>query len=400
MTSSTRGGMAEASPAQLSATTNLALLAVTWLVTRSVLLGSTLSGVIPSDVLAYQRWAELLRAGQAPAQDTAFVYPPGSALVFLSGGSLSDMSYFRYFTLLAVAADLMLLVTLVIFVRRSSQGSMVGPWAWVILGFTVGPIMLERYDVFAAMFGAIAVLAVVRPAVSGALAGLGMLVKIWPEIAILGVPRHRMLPALAVNLSVIGVGWVVLQALFGNSFGFVRNALAKGVSVEAVVAYPFLAIREIAGTYGVTGQFGSWEVVGPGVAAIGSASTAVGIVVLALLFMLRFRGHLDHVPPGDIVLLGVLVFVATHKINSLQYGVWIAAMVAAALAYRNSRALGPAVLLGGMLVVTSNTIWVQFVPFISGNVLLLGFQGVRLSLLLAAAIWLIFTMRRTASPAT
>jgi len=400
VTSSTRDGIAEAPPARLSATANLVLLAVTWLVTRSVLLGSTLSGVIPGDILAYERWADLLRAGQAPAQDTAFVYPPGSAIIFLGGGALGDVSYFRSFTLLAVAADLVLLVALVAFVRRSPQGSMVGPWAWVVLGFVAGPIMLERYDIFAALFGAIAVLTLARPAVTGALAGLGFLVKIWPEIAILGVPRHRMLPALAVNLAVIAVGWVLLQALFGNSFGFIPNVLVKGVSVEAVAAYPFLVIRELAGTYGVTGQFGSWEVVGPGVGAIGSVSTAVGIVALVLLLFMRYRGLLDHVPPGDIVLLGVLVFVATHKINSLQYGVWVAAMVAAALAYRSSRALGPAVLLGGMLVVTNDAIWAQFVPFISGNALLLGFQGVRLALLLAAGLWLALTMKRTASPAT
>jgi hypothetical protein len=136
------------------------------------------------------------------------------------------------------------------------------------------------------------------------------------------------------------------------------------------------------------------------VGAIGSVSTAVGIVALGLLLLLRFRGLLDHVPPGDIVLLGVLVFVATHKINSLQYGVWIAAMVAAALAYRSSRCLGPAVLLGGMLVVTNDAIWAQFVPFISGNALLLGFQGVRLALLLTAGVWLALTMKRTPSPTT
>lgn len=400
VTTSNRESLVDASSPRLSSMTNLVLLAITWLVTRGVLMGATLSGVVPGDILAYERWADLLRAGQAPAQDTAYVYPPGSAIVFLGGGAISDTSYFRSFTFLALIADLILVIALVVFVRRNARGSMVGPWAWVILGFAAGPIMLERYDIFAAVFGAIAVLTLGRPAVSGALAALGFLLKIWPEIAILGLPRRRMLPALAVNIAVIAVGWVLLQVLFGNSFGFVPNVLVKGVSVEAVVAYPFLVIREFAGIYGVTGQFGSWEVVGPGMATIGSISTAAGIVALAILLFLRFRGVLDHVPPGDIVLLGVLVFVVTHKINSLQYGVWIAAMVAAALAYRASRCLGPAILLGAMLVVTNDVIWAQFVPFISGNALLLGFQGVRLVLLLAAAVWLALTMRRGASFST
>jgi hypothetical protein len=170
--------------------------------------------------------------------------------------------------------------------------------------------------------------------------------------------------------------------------------------VEAVVAYPFLVLREVGGTFGVTGQFGSWEVTGPGVASMGSVSTSAGIVALAILLLLRYRGVLDHVAPGDIVLLGVLIFIATHKINSLQYGIWIAAMTAAALAYRRSSSLGPAVLLVLMLIVTNDVIWAQFVPFISGNAFLLAFQGLRVALLLAAGVWLALTMRRPFSGAT
>jgi hypothetical protein len=383
-----------------SSAAGLALLAISWLVTRSILLAGTLSGIVPADISAYERWANLLRDGQAPAQDTAFVYPPGSLIIFLGGGSLGEFSYFRSFTILAIFADLVLLLALVAFALRSGQGSMMGAWAWVVMGFAAGPLLVERYDVFAALLGAAAVLALSRPAVTGALAGLGFLVKIWPEIAILGVPRQRMLRALGVNLVVIAVGWVLLQAIFGNSFGFVSNVLNKSVSVEAVVAYPFLVMRRLFGTFGVTGQFGSWEVTGPGVAAMGSVSTAVGLLALAFLLLLRYRGVFDHVPPGDIVLLGVLIFVATHKINSLQYGIWIAAMTAATLAYRTSRSMGPAALLILMLIVTNDVIWAQFVPFISGNTFLLVFQGLRLGLLLSAGIWMALTMRRAPSGAS
>lgn len=381
----------------ISPSTGLVLLAVSWLVTRGILLAGTLSGIVPSDISAYERWANLLREGQSPAQDTAFVYPPGSLIIFLGGDSVGQFSYFRSFTLLAILADLALLVALVAFALRSSHGSMKGPWAWVIMGFAAGPLLVERYDVFAALLGAAAVLALSRPALTGVLAGVGFLVKIWPEIAILGVPRHRLLRALGVNLVVVALGWALLHAIFGNSLGFIANVLNKSVSVEAVVAYPFLVMRELTGTFGVTGQFGSWEVTGPGVASTGGVSTAVGIVALVFLLFLRYRGVLDHVPPGDIVLLGVLIFVATHKINSLQYGIWIAAMTAAALAYRRSMSLGPAVLLVLMLIVTNEVIWAQFVPFISGNTFLLAFQGLRLALLLAAGVWLALTMKRSSS---
>jgi hypothetical protein len=89
--------------------------------------------------------------------------------------------------------------------------------------------------------------------------------------------------------------------------------------------------------------------------------------------------------------------VATHKINSLQYGVWIAAMTATALAYSSSRARGPAVLLTLSLIVANDVIWAHFVPFISGNPILIAFQGLRLVLLLAATVWLAVEILRSRS---
>jgi hypothetical protein len=158
--------------------------------------------------------------------------------------------------------------------------------------------------------------------------------------------------------------------------------------VEAVGAYPFLVARAIFGSHIVTGQFGSWEVIGPGVPLVATLFTVIGVLLLIGILILRVRGRLESVPPGDVVLLGVLIFVTSHKINSLQYGVWIAAMAAAALAFAGSKALGPSVLLTLMLLVANQVIWTNFVSFISGNPLMLAYQGLRLGLLISATIWL------------
>jgi len=191
---------------------------------------------------------------------------------------------------------------------------------------------------------------------------------------------------------VIVIGWAILQILFGNSLAFFSNVMNKGLSVEAVGAYPFLVARAIFGSHVVTGQFGSWEVIGPGVPLVALLLTVIGVLLLVGILILRTIGFLELVPPGDVVLLGVLIFVASHKINSLQYGVWIAAMAAAALAFTGSKALGPSVLLTLMLFVADHVIWTNFVSFISGNQLMLGYQGLRLALLLSAAIWLSSTV--------
>ena len=364
------------------------MLFISWGVTRAALLADSFSGEVPLDVTAYFRWAEDLTSGSQPALDTAFVYPPGSALVFLMPSFMPPELYFRTFTLFAVLCDLAILISLWLFVRNGTKATQVAPWAWVALGFAAGPLMYQRYDIFAALLGVLALLSIKRPTWSGGIAGLGFLVKLWPEISILGVPKEKMVRALIANVAVILVGWITLEVIFGNSFAFVGNVLNKGTSVEAFAAYPFLIGRALSTSHIVTGQFGSWEVIGPGVSVTATIFTAIGVLLLIGIFLLRLLGKLDHASPGDIVLIGVLIFVASHKINSLQYGIWIAAMAAAALAFTNSRALGPSILLALMLITADSVIWTNFVSFISGNFLMLGYQGLRLSLLIAALVWL------------
>ena len=378
----------------------LILLLISWFVTRGVLLADSFSGSVPLDVVAYSKWAKELVAGASPALDTGFVYPPGSSLVFLAPNFLPEDFYFRGFTLLAAFTDLLVLISLWAFVRKSPDRSFLAPWAWVIMGFAAGPLMYQRYDIFAALLGVLAVLAISKPALSSGLAGIGFLVKLWPEIALLGLPRDRLLRGLIANVVVIVCGWVILQLVFGSSLAFLSNVMNKGLSVEAVGAYPFLVARAIFGSHIVTGQFGSWEVIGSGVSLVATLSTVVGVLLLIGILILRVRGRLESVPPGDVVLLGVLIFVASHKINSLQYGVWIAAMSAAALAFAGSRALGPSVLLTLMLFVADHVIWTNFVSFISGNPLMLAYQGLRLALLLAAVFWLAWAILRLTSKAS
>jgi antirestriction protein ArdC len=74
--------------------------------------------------------------------------------------------------------------------------------------------------------------------------------------------------------------------------------------------------------------------------------------------------------------------------NSVQYGVWIAAVTAGALTFTGSRVRGPAVLLTLMLLLAAGAIWPNFIPLTGGNPIFLGYQGVRLVLLLVAVAWL------------
>lgn len=376
----------------LSGMAGVGLLFSAWIVTRATLLAETLGGDVPTDIAAYERWASDLSAGISPALDTAYVYPPGALVVFTFVDGLASGSYYRVFTLVAAFVDVLILGLLWWRVRSGSSQQLLAPWAWVVMGFAAGPLIYERYDIFAALFGVLALLAVSRPVRAGIWSALGLLVKLWPEIVLLGLSRRHLWRGLAANVAAVAIGWIVLQFVWGDSLGFISNVMNKGLSVEAVAAFPFLVARGLGTTHGVTGQFGSWEVIGPGVSFAATATTVIGVLLLLGLFALRLAGRLESVVPGDVVLLGVLIFVATHKINSLQYSVWIAAMTAAALTFPGSRALGPAVILTLMLVVADQVIWENFVPFISGNPLLIGYQGLRLALLLVALAWIAWSV--------
>lgn len=364
------------------------LLFTCWIVTRAILLAQTFGGDVPTDVSAYARWAGEASAGAAVALDSAYVYPPGALVVFTLVDAMAPDNYYRAFTLIAFLIDFVILAVLWWRVRSAAFGQRVAPWVWVVMGFAAGPLMYQRYDIFSALFGVLALLAVSRPVWTGIWSGAGLLVKLWPEIVLLGLARKNFWRGLAINVVVVVIGWILLHLIWGDSFGFVANVLNKGISVEATAAFPFLVARGLGTSHGVTGQFGSWEVIGPGVDLAATATTVLGIVLLIGLFVLRMAGRLENTAPGDVVLLALLIFIATHKINSLQYGVWIAAMTATALVFASSRAQGPAVILTLMLLVADQVIWENFVPFISGNPLLLGYQGLRLALLLAALVWM------------
>lgn len=285
-------------------------------------------------------------------------------------------------------ADFAILIALWWRVRSTTGPQRFAPWAWVVMAFAAGPLIYQRYDIFAALLAVLALLTLGRPMVSGAWAGIGMLVKLWPEIVLLGLKGKALGRALLTNVLVIVLGWGALHLVWGDSWGFVPNVLNKGLAVESTAAYPFLVARGLGSSHTVTDQFGSYEVVGPGVDLAATATTAIGVLLLLLLFALRLAGRLSGAAPGDLVLLGVLIFVATHKINSVQYGVWIAAMTAGALTFASSRVRGPAILLTLMLLLASGGIWPNFIPLTGGNPIFLGYQGLRLLLLLAALIWL------------
>jgi hypothetical protein len=375
----------------------MVLLAVAWLVTRFVLFEPTLHGTNAGgfgagaqDVFTYQRWSQLIWSGGFPSTDANYQYPPGAALVFAVFGSDAS-SYFRRFTLGALLADLCVMVLLVVFAARATSGTWRGPWTWVLGGLLVGPIMLLRFDIFSTLLAVAAVLAATSPTWLGVFAGLGAVVKVWPGLALLAVPRQRLLRA-TITSAVTAVGVVlVLAILMPGSLDFIRNVGGRGLQIEAVAAWPFFAWHVLRPeSWQLAYEYGGVDVGSAVAPTVATLSVLAGGALLVALVISRIRGRLEVVPGADVVLTAVLVFITFNKVNSPQFGVWLVGMAAVAMADRRSRMLPVVILIGLDVALTDRVIsdgagGLGALMLFDTEVILA--QGLRILLLVAACAW-------------
>ena len=357
-----------------------------WAVSRLVVFADSLRGDVPGDVVHYAQWSAELWAGSFPVGDENWQYPPGAALVFLMLGS-SPEGYFRRLTLLAALADALIMLTLLIASRRRGEGSLLGPWVWAIAGFAIGPLLLQRYDLVPTLIAVVALALIARPGASAALAGLGLVVKVWPAFVLLGLPRRLFWRAGLLAVVVAMAVWGLLALFRDNSADFLLQQAKRGLEIEAVAALPLMIAKAAGADITVRGQFGSWEIAMPLASSVALLLTVLSVIALLVLVVARLIGRLEFVPPGDVVLLAVLLFVTTSKVNSPQFAIWLAGIAAVALVDRRSRMLGVVGLLGLMTFLTNGVIWPQFESLMTGNPIMVGYQALRIALLISATAW-------------
>ena len=100
-------------------------------------------------------------------------------------------------------------------------------------------------------------------------------------------------------------------------------------------------------------RYGAYEFVMSGVGLIGLAITAIGLLLFALIAVLRLAGRLEQTPPGDIALALILIAVASSRVFSPQYDIWIVGLGAACIADPRTRLRKVVIALIVMSAVTS-----------------------------------------------
>jgi hypothetical protein len=273
----------------------------------------------------------------------------------------------------------------------------------VIGALLVGPVWLARFDVIPTLAAVVALVLIARPALSGAAAAAGTLLKVWPGIMLIALPRSslpRGILGFVVMAAAILAG-VMLWASGGVSF--LGEQGARGLQVESVGALPFM-VWNVFADVPTEFRFGAMEVDLPVTIPLGLAITLAGFAVLGVLGVLRLLGRLETIAPADVALVALLVSVVTSRVLSPQYDVWIVGVAAVTFLDPQSRMRVAVWLLVPMLIVTQVIYPFAYGSFLIGDWWAVLLQVARIGLLLAAtATGLVIVgrqaLRRTVTPA-
>jgi len=335
----------------------------------------------------YRGWYPVLSAGAFPAHDVSWQYPPGAAVPLLAPGALPFLDYAAAFYVLALLADAVVLAALLRDARGS--GRLGGVWVWVGGVALLGPIVYARYDV---MVTAVAVLALLafrrRPAVAGALAGFGAMLKLWPLLVLIGAPRGRPLRRSWLSAAaVIAALLALFAALMRNALSFLAFQRDRGTEVESLGAMVFHVARHFGWHGQVRMHYGSMEFLGRHVHLVSAAALGLSVLGMCWLLWWRLRARrFTSATPYDAAFTALLVFTTTSRVISPQYMVWLVGVAAVCASARGTVLRLPVYLTLAAGLFTTLEFPVFFTHVTSGDIWGLLLLGVRNGLLVAASV--------------
>ena len=381
-----------------------------WLLTRALLVGAA-TGAVPypdgplviNDVKLYAEWSDLLVTGRFPTGDDMWQYPPAAGVAFALAALLGPNPV-AAFVGIVLAADAAILVVLLVAGRRACRQGAVGSasagyaaaWAWVIGGLLVGPVLIARFDVLPTLFAVIGLVLLTLPATTvarrppwrslgaGAAFAVGALLKVWPALLVVAVPRRSLPAALAGFVATAAVVLVGVTIWADGAISFLGEQGARGLQIESVGAWPFMVANAFAFDVPTEFRYGAMEVDLPITIPLGLAITLAGFAVLGAFVILRLLGRIEDVAPCDVALAALLVSVVTSRVLSPQYSVWIVGVAAVTFLDPRSRTRRAVWLLVPSILVTQVIYPFGYGSFTNGAWWAVALQSVRVILLLAA----------------
>jgi hypothetical protein len=357
-----------------------------WAVLRLALV-AIIVGLIPwpeqvNDLTIYATWvADSLQFGRFPSDDM-WQYPPLAGPVFLLGEWLPGERLGFVTLFLGFDAAIMAMLTH----QAGRTGSRAGRRLWALLPLIVGPLLLARFDVVPTAFAVAAVLLASRPVASGALAAAGAWLKVWPVLVLVALRRRDLPRGVAGVLAASGVIAVALAVTTVDPLSFLSGQRERGLQIESLAAWPYLVARLAGAPVEVVYRYGAHEIDAPGVGTVAGGVVVLTIALLGVVCVQRLRGALDSLPGADVALATVLFTVATSRVFSGQYFIWLLALAAVTLGDPASRMRRTTALLIGAGVATQLVYPWLYSALLDGDVAAVAVQTVRVGLTVAATV--------------
>ena len=266
---------------------------------------------------------------------------PSVLLAWITGDDYE--AYAIGFTAMVLLADGAFLALLLRH-HRSNPGAYSAGWFWVFFGTAAGHVFAWRLDLYPALLvaGAGALLAT-RPRLASALLAWATAAKLWPGVLAAGL----------VGRANSRDTWQRLAAFFGSLLALCLGVAAmtsvdrvlspltyqgeRGLQIESLAATWFVYQAHRHPNVWTMGYAASksYEISGPGVdtaLAISTIATGAALVwIVGVAFAHFLRGFWS--PHSTVVffIAAILLLIATNKVFSPQYIVWLGPILAVAL---------------------------------------------------------------------
>lgn len=294
----------------------------------------------------YYGYAGKILAGQLPYRDFIAEYPP-LALVFFTIPRLIGKSYVAYYNVFQyqlLAFDLAALAALYVAARRAGLSPLRVLTAYTIAMLAIGPISVQQYDLIPAALTLLTLVAYLsgRHALAGVALGLGVLTKVYPILLApllvidawqRGAPRRIAVAAVAFVATCIA-GMLPWLASAPSSLRVPAGYhTARGIQIESSWAAISLLARVLRLTWvEVNHSFGSFNITGPLTDALSHIATIALLASLIAAYAWYYRRSRTDADGGLVLvsrasLIVLLAALATTKVFSPQYLIWVAPLV-------------------------------------------------------------------------
>lgn len=305
------------------------------------------------DLQVYFNDARSLLKGWGPYRDFNLEYPPLALAAFagpflaVRGKPIVFTEYARLFLLQSAVLSAFIAWALAraAALSRPSRPAAVPLAVYTLLVVLTAPLLPWRYDLFPALFTILALVAVLagKPAQAGVWLGLGTAAKLYPVVLLPIVGAYYLASVDWRAVRRLGLGFagalalVVLPLLLSGAGGAMMEFLhyheLRGLQLESLPA-GLILLAHMAGAarLSLSFNYGALHLVSPLATATLRWLPLLFIALygaVLLCALARFRqdqGRYGSIPSASLVAYltaALLVFIATNKVFSPQYMIWL-----------------------------------------------------------------------------